>query len=146
MIKSIRIVDLSLKEQQEAVNEVTILSRLDCHFVVRYYDSFVSGRDSLNIVMEYCNKGDLKRIINKAKSKNQEGLYEDLIWHVALQIMLGLNYIHSRNILHRDLKSANIFLCKDGSSPYYKVKIGDLGVAKLLDTSTAFAQTIVGTP
>lgn len=65
-------------------------------------------------------------------------------------------------MLHRDLKSnvfqsiyfllfniisgANVFLSKDPSQKYFSVKIGDLGVAKLLDTSTAFARTIVGTP
>lgn len=41
---------------------------------------------------------------------------------------------------------ANVFLSKDGTQKFFAVKIGDLGVAKLLDTSTAFARTIVGTP
>lgn len=49
-------------------------------------------------------------------------------------------------VLHRDLKSANVFLLKHPSQKFLTVKIGDLGVAKLLDTSTAFAQSIVGTP
>lgn len=54
--------------------------------------------------------------------------------------------MHGKKILHRDLKAANVFLMKDRDHPFFLVKIGDLGVAKLLDTSTAFAQTIVGTP
>jgi NIMA (never in mitosis gene a)-related kinase len=51
-------------------------------------------------------------------------------------------------VLHRDLKAANVFLMKhkDRNHPFFLVKIGDLGVAKLLETSTAFAQTIIGTP
>lgn len=51
-------------------------------------------------------------------------------------------------MLHRDLKAANVFLMKykDRNHPFFLVKIGDLGVAKLLETSTAFAQTIIGTP
>jgi NIMA (never in mitosis gene a)-related kinase len=59
-----------------------------------------------------------------------------------------LHYLHGKKVLHRDLKAANVFLMKDTeqSNPFFLVKIGDLGVAKLLDTSTAFAQTIVGTP
>lgn len=65
---------------------------------------------------------------------------------MALQIILGLYYLHKKNILHRDLKSANVFLNKDSSSANYHLKIGDLGVAKLMDTSTALARTIVGTP
>ena len=60
----------------------------------------------------------------------------------------GLHYLHGKKILHRDLKAANVFLMKDQDRDRnsFLVKIGDLGVAKLLDTSTAFAQTIVGTP
>ena len=63
-------------------------------------------------------------------------------------IYIGLHYLHGKKVLHRDLKTANIFLMKDRSrkNPSFKVKIGDLGVAKLLETSTAFAQTVVGTP
>lgn len=58
-----------------------------------------------------------------------------------LQIILGLEYIHNKRILHRDIKTLNIFLTKEE-----RVKIGDLGVAKLLNESVDFAQTMVGTP
>jgi NIMA (never in mitosis gene a)-related kinase len=54
---------------------------------------------------------------------------------------LGLAYIHKKNILHRDLKTLNIFLTKDEN-----VRIGDLGVAKVLSAQTQFAKTFVGTP
>ncbi len=53
----------------------------------------------------------------------------------------GLAYIHKKNILHRDLKTLNIFLTKDEN-----VRIGDLGVAKVLSSQTQFAKTFVGTP
>lgn len=65
---------------------------------------------------------------------------------IQYNICVGLHYLHGKKILHRDLKAANVFLMKDRDHPFFLVKIGDLGVAKLLDTSTAFAQTIVGTP
>lgn len=71
-------------------------------------------------------------------------------WSITLQVICGLYYLHKKKVLHRDLKTANVFLMKEDSSAVglnsYNVKIGDLGVAKLLETSTAFAQTIVGTP
>ena len=57
-----------------------------------------------------------------------------------IQISLGLAYIHSKNILHRDLKPMNIFLKKNNL-----IKIGDLGVAKMLQTNTK-AITYIGTP
>ena len=54
---------------------------------------------------------------------------------------LGLHYLHSFKILHRDIKTINMFLSKDN-----KIKIGDLGVAKLLNQTHNMAHTIVGTP
>ena len=145
VIKKIRIADLSYDEQVNAINEVKLLSQMDSPFVVRYFDSFLT-KESLHIVMEYCNKGDVQSLLKKAKSKNLTSLRESLVWNIGLQMILGLYYIHRKKILHRDLKTANVFLEKKSADTHYKAKIGDLGVAKLLDTSTAFAQTIIGTP
>jgi len=68
-------------------------------------------------------------------------LPEEVIWKYFIQMCLGISYIHSKNILHRDLKTQNIFITKDGN-----VRIGDLGVAKMLSSQTQFASTFVGTP
>ncbi len=147
VIKNVRIKELSKKEQIEAINEVKILAPLNSKYIVRYYDSFIDS-ESLNIVMEYCDKGDLQRMLRRIKddSRTTMCLKEDVTWNICLQVIMGLNYLHGRNILHRDLKTANVFLSKPQSGPHFVVKLGDLGVAKLLDTSTAFAQSIVGTP
>ncbi|PNG99474.1 Serine/threonine-protein kinase Nek1, partial [Tetrabaena socialis] len=56
-------------------------------------------------------------------------------------ILLGLNHMHSKKILHRDIKTLNVFLDEE-----LNVKLGDMGVAKILSTNTNFAKTIVGTP
>lgn len=132
VIKSVRIAELSFKEQGEAINEVKILAQMNSRYVVQYYDSFIEG-DSLHIVMEFCNRGDLQNLLRKAKDKEMACLKEHVTWNILLQIVLGLQYLHSKKILHRDLKSANVFLMKDESQPYFLVKIGDLGVAKLLE-------------
>lgn len=88
--------------------------------------------------MEYCDGGDLSLML---KQQTGRPLKEEKIWKIFLQICVGLEYIHSKRILHRDIKTLNIFLMKDES-----VKIGDLGVAKMLHDSSDFAQTMVGTP
>ena len=68
-------------------------------------------------------------------------LTEDMVWKWALHIIIGLNHMHTRKILHRDLKSANIFISNSGDA-----KIGDLGVSRMLATHQKMAHTIVGTP
>lgn len=89
--------------------------------------------------MEYCDAGDLSQYLNINQQLGKI-LPEEKIWKFFIQICLGLAHIHGRSILHRDIKSMNMFLTKDD-----KVKIGDLGVAKVL-MQTQFAKTFVGTP
>ena len=126
------------RKLKEAKNESIILSNLSFKYVVKYYDSFIED-DCLNIIMEYCEKGDLGTYINSLIQKNYY-LSEQQIWHFFIQISLGLAYIHSKKILHRDLKPMNIFMKKNNL-----IKIGDLGVAKILQTNTK-AITYIGTP
>ena len=66
-------------------------------------------------------------------------LRRNKVWSFFCQICLGIQYLHARKILHRDLKTTNLFLTKSGH-----LKIGDLGVAKEIKGS--HTQTIVGTP
>ncbi len=123
---------------EEVKNEAKILSSLNSKFVVKYLESFVLN-NNLNIVMEYCDGGDLGLYL-KEYIKTGKFLPEEKIWKIFIQICLGINYIHSKKILHRDLKTMNIFLMKDE-----RVRIGDLGVAKVLNQNS-FANTFVGTP
>ena len=68
-------------------------------------------------------------------------LEESKIWKFFIEMSLGLHYLHSFKILHRDIKTINMFLGKDN-----QIKIGDLGVAKVLNQTNNMAHTIVGTP
>ena len=122
----------------EARNEAKILSQLNHKYIVKYYDSFESN-NSLFIVMEYCENGDLNSFLLKMQKKTPH-INENSIWKFFLQMLIGLAYIHSKKILHRDLKAMNIFLSKNN-----ECKIGDLGVAKILQ-NTMHAHTFIGTP
>ena len=77
-------------------------------------------------------------LIQRAKP---HGVPEDVAWRLILQSALGLAHIHSLKILHRDVKSENIFLDAAGNA-----KIGDLGVAKTLTHTEDLGRTLVGTP
>ena len=143
ILKQIPYSEQSLEETTKKVNsarnEALILSKLSCKYIVKYYDSFVDSDLNLNIIMEYCDNGDLNTFIQNQK-KLKKYLPEKDIWNFFIQISLGLAYIHSKKILHRDLKPMNIFLTKKN-----EIKIGDLGVAKFLSTNS-IAMTCIGTP
>ena len=134
VMKLIKMQSLSKKNQQDSVSEVKILSSLNSPYIVKYFDSFVEN-STLHIVMEYCEKGDLSQVMKKQQ------LSQSKIWKFFIQMCIGLEYLHSKQILHRDIKSLNIFLSNDDS-----IRIGDLGVAKLLSNTAGFAQTQVGSP
>ena len=138
VIKQISFENLTSKQIYEVKQEAKILSSINSIYVVKYYDSFEEN-NCLNIVMEFCDGGDLSLFLQKNK-KTKILLNEDLVWTLFLKITIGLAAIHNLKILHRDLKALNIFLTKE-----LDVKIGDLGVAKIL-THTKYAKTFIGTP
>ena len=109
---------------KEAALEAVILSKIDCEYVCKYLDSFMTGK-SIVIIMEYCENGDIGKFLKRQMGRN---LKEEKIWRFYIEMCLGLHYLHSHKILHRDIKTINMFLGKDD-----KVKIGDLGVAKMLN-------------
>lgn len=118
--------------------EVKILSTINSPYIIKYYDNFESP-SSYNIITEYCENGDLGQLIAQYQTQSKK-MNEILIWKFFIQISLGLQYLHSKKILHRDIKSNNIFLTKD-----LNAKIGDLGIAKIL-YNTSHAHTFIGTP
>ena len=138
VIKQIPLFGLTQKQINDAKLEAKILSAVKSIYIVRYYESFEEN-NYLNIVMEYCDGGDLSHFIEKNKETGKF-LEENLVWNIFIKITIGLAALHKSKILHRDLKSLNIFLTKN-----LDIKIGDFGVAKIL-TATGFAKTIIGTP
>ena len=139
VIKQIPLFNLTTDEISNVKLEAKILKKINSKFVVKYFDSFIEN-NHLNIVMEYCNGGDLGQYIDSHKNKNVK-ISEELIWLIFIKITLGLASIHKLKILHRDLKTLNIFLSKN-----LEIKVGDLGVAKILNHSGSFAKTLIGTP
>ncbi|KAG9390867.1 Protein kinase domain [Carpediemonas membranifera] len=138
-IKELDLRSMSPREKQEALNEIRLMASVSHQNICKYRDSFFE-KDKLHIVMEFATKGDLAQAIYERKKRRR--LFDEAqVWSMFLQIALALRHLHSRKILHRDLKSANVFLMEDGI-----IKLGDMGVSKLLKADDKLAKTVIGTP
>ncbi|XP_032223263.2 serine/threonine-protein kinase Nek1 isoform X2 [Nematostella vectensis] len=137
VIKEINICRMKPREREESRKEVKVLSQLKHPNIVSYQESFEES-GNLYIVMDYCDGGDLYKKIN-----GQRGIAfsEDQVMDWFVQICLGLKHVHDRKILHRDIKSQNIFLTRHGI-----IKMGDFGIARVLHSTVELARTCIGTP
>ncbi|NWS17781.1 NEK3 kinase, partial [Pachyramphus minor] len=135
-MKEIRL-PMSSSGVENSRKEAVLLAKMKHPNIVAYKESFEAD-GHLYIVMEYCDDGDLMQ-----KIKHQRGnlFPEDTILHWFVQMCLAVKHIHDKRVLHRDIKSKNIFLTQNG-----KVKLGDFGSARLLAHPMSYACTYVGTP
>lgn len=139
VIKEIVIGHLKESEQAAARKEAEVLHQMNHSNIVMYIESFIES-SKLYIVMEHADGGDLSDSIKKKKAASQIWPEQEVM-RIFVQICLALKHVHDRNILHRDLKSQNVFLTSKGI-----VKLGDFGIAKVLDASEDQARTQIGTP
>ncbi|XP_072284239.1 serine/threonine-protein kinase Nek9 isoform X1 [Pyxicephalus adspersus] len=134
--KEVGLARLSEKERRDALNEIVILSLLQHDNIIAYYNHFLDS-NTLLIELEYCNGGNLfDKIVRQKSQLFQE---EMVIWYL-FQIVSAVSCIHRAGILHRDIKTLNIFLTKANL-----IKLGDYGLAKQLGSEFSMAETCVGT-
>jgi len=127
------------KQRRAAYSEVAMLMDLDHPGIVRYHDHFVQELH-LCVVMDYCESGDLHHAI-KRRARGATHFAEEEVLDLFMQILDVLSYVHSQRVLHRDLKTHNIFLNGPG-----RAMLGDFGIAKQLEgsaeaTGTATSRT-----
>ena len=139
VLKNIPVSEEDYSSMNEILNESSILSTCDNIYVIKYYDSFFY-KGTFNIITEFCPYGDLFGYIKFYKVRGSK-IEEKIIWIIFIQLSLGLNYLHQKKILHRDIKTKNIFIKNN-----LTVKIGDFGIAKILNSTSSYAHTFIGTP
>jgi len=154
--------ELSSQERERIFNEVNTIKSC-CHVnIIRYKETFVLNESMSNqnidengrgnhmrqhgvpticIVMEYADAGDLHETIRKYREEKKKNFPEDTVRNWLVQILFALQYLHKNSILHRDLKTQNIFMTSNRL-----LKIGDFGISKTLSHVNDFATTAIGTP
>lgn len=131
-IKEIDLLNLTNKEKDMIIGEIKIGYFNNCKYLVKFKDFYIDN-NKLYLVMDYYNNQDLYYYNKKhLTEKKKIGLF--------LRICLGLQYLHSNKIIHRDLKSCNIMMHND--IPY----IGDFGICKILPDNEYLTNTCIGTP
>lgn len=111
------------KSMLEALErEIDLLRELQHENIVQYLDSSTDDKH-LNIFLEYVPGGSVTALL-----RNYGAFEEALCRHFVRQILRGLDYLHSRDIIHRDIKGANILVDNKGG-----IKISDFGISKKVE-------------
>jgi len=105
--------------------------------IVKYYGTN-KNKDYLHILLEYCVSGSICKLLEQYKT-----FPENTIRKYTTEILQGLEYLHFNNIIHRDIKGANILVDRDGVC-----KLSDFGGSKIIATELEFNRnnSFNGTP
>ena len=112
--------------------ELDLLQKINHPNIVKFYGFFFKSHH-LYIILEYCSGGSVSKILKIIK-KN-----EDIIRQYTFQILCGLEYLHAHNIIHRDIKCANILIGKNGTC-----KLTDFGGAKMIKEEISIMTSMQG--
>ena len=130
--------------------EINLLKGINHPNIVKLKD-VTKTKKHFYLVLEYCNGGELKNALDKYKLKYNKAFSEEIVQYLMRQIVDAMNYLHSRNIMHRDIKLENILLNYDSEEDKNNlnimkatVKIVDFGFAIYLKHS--LTESVVGNP
>ncbi|CAG9569391.1 putative protein kinase [Leishmania major strain Friedlin] len=168
VVKHLNLASMSSRQRHDAHNEINILQKLHHPNIVRYVE-YYEEHLHLYIVMEYADGGDVYSLLSSAQTERRLGatggygsgsassarllgsspssaataglLSEAQVVNLFVQTTMAVKYMHDRRLLHRDIKSSNIFLTKN-----HVVKLGDFGISTVLQSTVAMASTMCGTP
>lgn len=139
-VVALKIINLDTEDDDvgDIQREVALLTQLrDAPNVTQYYGCYLDG-PRVWIVMEYAQGGSVRTLM---KASMDGVLEEKYVSVITREVLMALGYLHKSNIIHRDLKAANILVTAAG-----KVMICDFGVSALLVTASSKRNTLVGTP
>ena len=123
------------EKEKNIYNEKKILKYLSHPFIIKLHFSF-QDEDNLYLVMDYISGGDLSSYIHNSQNFNEE-----IAKFYLSEVYLAIRYLHSKNIIHRDIKSENILLDSNGH-----IKLIDFGTSKKGVDNTNLTSSFIGTP
>ncbi|XP_052192137.1 serine/threonine-protein kinase ATG1a isoform X2 [Diospyros lotus] len=121
------------------LKEISILTNIRHPNIIRLFD-VIRTEDTIYLVLEYCNGGDLAAYIHR-RGKVSEALAR----HFMNQLAAGLQVLNENHVIHRDLKPQNLLLSKSNNEEVPQLKIGDFGFARYLEPQ-GLADTLCGSP
>mmetsp|Transcript_95404 Transcript_95404/g.199603 ORF Transcript_95404/g.199603 Transcript_95404/m.199603 type:complete len:623 (-) Transcript_95404:268-2136(-) len=143
-LKNVNLPSLSAKEKKNALNEIRLLASVQHENIISYKEAFFDDDTKcLCIVTECADGGDLLQQITKCQQQ-KTFINENDLWRYFFGMVFGLKELHSKRILHRDIKSANIFLGTGGKNGRLIAKLGDFNVSTVAKRGLCMTQT--GTP
>ena len=138
--KRVNISDANDESVKKIKNDVEILKTLNLPNVILFVNAlFSDDQKTLYLFTEYADDGNLQMKLDENK-KEKKNFDEVTLLNWLMQVCLALKYIHEKDILHRDIKPSNILLMKNIA------KLGNFGVAKVLNSKLRHAKTMVATP
>ncbi|XP_017959838.1 mitogen-activated protein kinase kinase kinase kinase 5 isoform X3 [Drosophila navojoa] len=135
-LAAIKVIKLEPSDDIQIIQQEIFMMR-DCRHpnIIAYYGSYLR-RDKLWICMEYCGGGSLQDIYQVTGP-----LTELQIAYMCRETLKGLEYLHQKGKMHRDIKGANILLTENGD-----VKLADFGVSAQITATINKRKSFIGTP
>ena len=132
-------------------NEIFILGNIQDEHIIKYYGMKV-GMNYIYLIFEYCNGGDLQACLKKYIKMHDKPFPQNIVQYIMKQIISGFVYLHSRKILHRDVKLENILVIFENEEDKEnlnmlksKIKISDFGFSRYLKADN-LAKSLLGNP
>ena len=98
---------MNQSSRDKCLKEIQLLQSLNHQNIIRYEDSYIDlATSELVIVLQWARGGDLKKLIRKVRSGQAKisEFSEGMVWKYCAQLASGLEYMHEKRVMHRDLK------------------------------------------